>query len=288
MSFILDALNRSESERSSADSVPGIQTVHDVSENTVNSTWRRALWPALMAAMAVIAIVLWQGEGETEALPTGTVDNLAAAGEGSEPAPASFKAAAKADLQSSAPVSGTDTAAAQEVPKPESVSRAQFIAEAAADPDVAALYRTSEASAPAGAQASDISRQQPPARETAQAGGPRAVEQPRLDVNTLAEAANEALAERRTADEPVIEHEAPFIVDLRQTVKDQIPSIFYSAHNWATNPAQRSVVLNGEVRRVGQQIKPGLKLVEILEGSIVLDFKGTEFQLRSLNSWVNL
>lgn len=287
MSFILDALNRSESERRSADSVPGIQTVHDVSENTAHSTWRRALWPVLMAAMAITAIVLWQAEGETEEISTQTVDNLATAGEGSGAAPASFKSAAKADVQSSAPVSGSGTAAAQ-APRPESVSRAQVIPEAAAHPDVAALYRTPEASAPAGARASSVSRQQPPAREKAQAEGPRAVEQPRLDVNALTEAANNGLAERRAADEAVIEHEAPFIVDLRQTVKDQIPSIFYSAHNWATNPAQRSVVLNGKLRRAGQQIKPGLKLVEILEGSIVLDFKGTEFRLRSLNSWVNL
>jgi hypothetical protein len=86
----------------------------------------------------------------------------------------------------------------------------------------------------------------------------------------------------------MVEHEAPFIVDLRQSVKDQIPSIFYSAHNWASNPAQRSVILNGEVRRAGEQVKPGLRLVEILEDSIVLDFRGTEFRLRSLNSWVNL
>jgi hypothetical protein len=122
----------------------------------------------------------------------------------------------------------------------------------------------------------------------AQADAPSSAAQPPLDVEALTSAAADALAAHRAFSEPVVEHEAPFIGDLRQSLKDEIPSIFYSAHNWATNPAQRSVVLNGEVCRAGQQIKPGLKLVEILEDSIVLDFRGTEFRLRSLNSWVNL
>ena len=78
------------------------------------------------------------------------------------------------------------------------------------------------------------------------------------------------------------------ITYLRQSQKDEIPSIFYSQHNWSSDPAERSVVLNGQERREGQQVKPGLRLVEILESSIVLNFNGTEFQLRSLNSWVNL
>lgn len=120
------------------------------------------------------------------------------------------------------------------------------------------------------------------------APGALAEDHPPLDVDTLARAAEAALEERSSYAEPVVEHEAPFIVELSQPVKDQIPSIFYSAHNWASNPSQRSVILNGQERRVGQQVKPGLKLVDILEDSIVLDFRGTEFRLRSLNSWVNL
>jgi hypothetical protein len=289
MSFILDALNRSESERSAADSVPGLQTVHDAPQDTGNSLWQKILWPALAAVLAVVALVLWQGRAAPDAGPTEAVDNRTAAVAVAAAAPASVKAPAKAAEPSSAPVLDTG-AAGTPAPEPisEPVSREQVTAEPAVDPDVAALYRRSETSAPVRSQVPAVPKRQRPARPVAQADAPSSAAQPPLDVEALTSAAADALAAHRAFSEPVVEHEAPFIGDLRQSLKDEIPSIFYSAHNWATNPAQRSVVLNGEVCRAGQQIKPGLKLVEILEDSIVLDFRGTEFRLRSLNSWVNL
>jgi 2-phospho-L-lactate guanylyltransferase (CobY/MobA/RfbA family) len=107
-----------------------------------------------------------------------------------------------------------------------------------------------------------------------------------LDVEALARAAQKALEEQ--AEEVVVVHAAPLISELRQGTKDEIPSIFYSSHHWSTVAAEREVTLNGQVRLEGERIKPGLSLVEILENSIVLDYRGTEFRLRSLNSWVNL
>jgi hypothetical protein len=48
------------------------------------------------------------------------------------------------------------------------------------------------------------------------------------------------------------------------------------------------VVLNGKELRPGGQPASGVKVVEILPDSVVLDYRGTEFRLRALNSWVNL
>ena len=108
-----------------------------------------------------------------------------------------------------------------------------------------------------------------------------------LDVAALA--AQKALDERVAEPvEVVVVHAAPLISELKQRTKDEIPSIFYSSHHWSTVAAERVVTLNGEARREGAQIKPGLRLVEILVNSIVLDYRGTEFRLRALNSWVNL
>ncbi|MCZ6830267.1 MAG: general secretion pathway protein GspB, partial [Gammaproteobacteria bacterium] len=72
------------------------------------------------------------------------------------------------------------------------------------------------------------------------------------------------------------------------TPKDEIPSIFFSSYSWSSNAGERMVTLNREVRREGDAVLPGLRLVEILPESIVLDFQGTRFRLRALNSWVNL
>jgi hypothetical protein len=105
-------------------------------------------------------------------------------------------------------------------------------------------------------------------------------------VEAIARAAQKALDEQPA--EVVVVHAAPLMSELKQRTRDEIPSIFYSSHHWSTVAAERVVTLNGQAHREGERIKPGLSLVEILEDSIVLDYRGTEFRLRSLNSWVNL
>jgi hypothetical protein len=48
------------------------------------------------------------------------------------------------------------------------------------------------------------------------------------------------------------------------------------------------VVLNGKELKVGGSPASGVKVEEILPDSVVLNYRGTEFRLRALNSWVNL
>ncbi len=104
-----------------------------------------------------------------------------------------------------------------------------------------------------------------------------------IDIEAMTQAAQQALAER-----PAAEHEVPLISELRQTTKDEIPSLFFTAHRWGSSPQDKDVVLNGKTYHEGDLVKPGLRLTEILRDSIVLDYQGTEFRLNSLNSWVNL
>ena len=84
------------------------------------------------------------------------------------------------------------------------------------------------------------------------------------------------------------EHSAPFIAELSQQVKDSIPTIYYSLHDYSSNASRSSVVLNGERVTAGQSVKGELRLEEILSDSIVLNIRGTQFRLKALNSWVNL
>jgi len=86
----------------------------------------------------------------------------------------------------------------------------------------------------------------------------------------------------------LVEHAAPFLVELSQHTKDQIPTIFYQRHDYAGDAARSTVVLNGKQLRVGGTAAPGVKVVEILPDSVVLSHDGREFRLRALNSWINL
>lgn len=84
----------------------------------------------------------------------------------------------------------------------------------------------------------------------------------------------------------LVSHATPLLENLSQQTKNAIPSVMYTVHDW--QPAGRSrVTLNGSALSEGQQLN-GFKVDEILTDSVILSYRGTEFRLRALNSWVNL
>ena len=129
----------------------------------------------------------------------------------------------------------------------------------------------------------------------------QSVDEPSVKGNRdeLAAAEGEATAEddldiaellRRAQSElgkPVLEpHDAPLLENLSQQQKDGIPTLMYTLHDWVPGGPSR-VVLNGQALQVGQQ-HGGFRVEEILSDSVVLNWRGTRFRLRALNSWVNL
>ncbi|MBK6740148.1 MAG: general secretion pathway protein GspB [Haliea sp.] len=80
----------------------------------------------------------------------------------------------------------------------------------------------------------------------------------------------------------------PFLIDLSQQVKDSIPTVYYLRHDYSNNASLSTVVLNSKTLSVGGSPVPGMKIEEILPDSVVLNYQGTQFRLRALNSWVNL
>jgi hypothetical protein len=119
---------------------------------------------------------------------------------------------------------------------------------------------------------------------------------PRADAPTAPAAREESVdiaklveqAESELKNRELTEHAAPFLVELSQHTKDQIPTIFYQRHDYVGDGSRSTVVLNGKQLRVGGMVAPGVKLVEILPDSVVLSHDGREFRLRALNSWINL
>lgn len=77
-----------------------------------------------------------------------------------------------------------------------------------------------------------------------------------------------------------------FIHDLPFSSQNKIPTIMYTAHNYADRSS--TVTLNKKQCRVGEKITGGLTLDEILEDGIVLTFNSTRFKMKALNSWINM
>ena len=98
-------------------------------------------------------------------------------------------------------------------------------------------------------------------------------------------------------NEPLLDAEAqrraelarlPLLSELSAQRQRSIPSINFSLHVYSSEQGKGFVTLNGQRRRAGDQVAPGLRLEDIVDDFIVLSYDGSRFRLMSLNSWINL
>ena len=275
MSLILDALNRSEAERRGAGEVPGLATEHFVGGD-VDGTGRFSMSSTLpwivLAFVITAAVSVWV---------------LLADRESSEAPPSVAKTDSAVDSANTVvsiqredpaaivmPAAAATAAVARPDPVPAIASPAPIQSAAADDEvsgDVAALY---EQPAVVEVVPTVTATADPP---VSQVGAER------VDMEKIL-----AQAQSEIEDASLQAHPAPFLADLSQQRKDQIPSIMYSVHNYSGRPGESTVVLNGRSTGEGVGLSGGIKVVEILPDSTVLEFQGEQFRLRALNSWVNL
>ncbi|MEM0954674.1 MAG: general secretion pathway protein GspB [Pseudomonadota bacterium] len=299
MSFILDALNRSGSDAQREPEVPGLQTVHGAPDAAVS--YRPVWWMIATLVLLLLGAAGW-GVVSLRQTPQPAAASASAKPENRvQPVRAPVTPAGPAAAKQSADIAALYQQGEQQENLAErkngSSSSVTEIAQAPQSPQ--AVPSASPPSSGSPGATSDIDKPtdvtelnepapavRPAPASAADAGA--ATLDSGLDIEALAKAAEAELARQRSL-EPVPEESAvPLLSSLRQSVKDEIPSIFYREHSWATNPRERSVVLNKQRYREGQRVGPGLTLVEILENGVVMDFRGTEFRLSTLNSWVNL
>lgn len=309
MSLILDALNRS---RQDENPVPGLGTHHPVDPNPAERR-QYLVWVALAVALVVIAWMVME-RFSTPPVPvadigapvaelssnigsavTSVTTELKARAAASAPQVAAqpavevtgsqaeitqpVAAAVNVPVQIAEPVAATPSepsaeqdsakAAAQMVKAP-SLPAAESAAESAA---VAELYQNRELQ-------KDPVMPKPVSRADSRAGSRSAQS---VDIDQILQQAREEV-ENASLDE----HPVPFLADLSQQTKDDIPTLYYQRHDYSSNTNVSSILLNGTAYKVGGNPLPGMKIEEILPDSVVLNYRGTQFRLRALNSWINL
>jgi general secretion pathway protein B len=266
MSLILEALNRSAKERQADSNNPVLDTPAYVDELDRNRKWLAVLpWVAIFIALLVISWLL--------------VDKFTAE---QTPAPVAVVLDEKQtrSLVKPPPVREVPPPKREEIGviKPEELVPADAVF---SDPAVDALYAEQ---APSGEVVPIPTPQPAQHTEDAENKEELLVERSEraIDIEEVLAKTEEALKTSRLADHP-----APFIADVSQQFKDDIPTMMYRHHDYSTKPGESYVILNGQTLRVGDMVSGGVKLEEILPDSIVLDFRGQQFRLRALNSWVN-
>ena len=67
--------------------------------------------------------------------------------------------------------------------------------------------------------------------------------------------------------------------ELPETARRQIPSMTISGAVYSANPAQRLLLVNGQVLNQGSQVAPDLTVVEIHTNNTEFNFRGTRFRM---------
>ncbi|MFT5011738.1 MAG: general secretion pathway protein B [Planctomycetaceae bacterium] len=75
------------------------------------------------------------------------------------------------------------------------------------------------------------------------------------------------------------------ITELPINVQRQIPNLVFSSHLYSDDSGFRMVNINGKMIREGDMLANDLKLVEITEGGVVLNYRHYLFEVSVLRDW---
>ncbi|MEP6391467.1 MAG: general secretion pathway protein GspB [Halioglobus sp.] len=304
MSLILDALSRSQRERDGDAEVPGIETQHYHAPMPGQRNVRVALpWVGLGIAVLVILFLLLRQDEAPQ-----TVEQISSSViKKNEPVALAEAASAESGAQNAAvtadeplvvatkPATGLPATPAssqvtdsqsQPLPKP-----ATNVAASSGGDAVAALYETQPSVSQVAAETADNSSTTPATQQSTTPLTNAQISGAVTAGETTEPVEIEALlvrAQREVAQNRLSEHAAPFLEQLSQQKKDQVPTLMYSRHDYSSQPSQSRVLINGKTAKVGDTVASGVKLEEILPDSSVFSFRGEPFRLVALNSWVNL
>lgn len=258
MSYILDALRKSESERHQG-KVPDlgqqVQLIHQPRRKPIPA----GIWVALILTLntAVLAYVFWPGRLELAAAPT------------EEPATVSEPA--------QPPVSASSPAPAAE-PVQQSTVRVQ-IGDAVAEIQVPASSLRAEPVVDAPVVDAPVSLEQASSDEPAIGERPTVIVPSANRYHPLPDSAYQDESRLGSA-------RVPHLVELPMSFQKMIPDLIFNSHVYASDPAARRVMINDNYLRIGDSFD-GLRVERITEEGVVLSKDGTRFRVGVVRDWIS-
>jgi len=255
MSFILDALRKSEHDRQ-RQSGPGLAELPVAVARPRTNAWASAAIVLLIVNLIAVGVLLLRRAHRAD-----PVSNTAVAASASASAPAVALVAASAEPSPQASLTRTlPQPMLQEPPPtaPDPVSRNPLESEVSAGAqDIDAGMARQAASVPAG----------PPAVSPAQAGRGSVAYQPVPDSAVVAQSAAASVEQAGlpTADEV--------------TARGGVPELHLDLHVYSTRAQERFIFVNSRKYREGETLQEGPVVEQITPGGAVLNYRGSRFVL---------
>jgi general secretion pathway protein B len=269
MSFILDALKKSETERQ-RQAIPGLMDAPPAPPRPRFALWAAALGALLVVNVAVLGVVLTRGSSPGTAARTGAPASLPAPADATTavngPRTADGSPPASAPAIAPAPVASSPAASAQRAaPGPAAPGVVPSDPRHFSPMDPAPTYAPEVP--PSGAAPTEVAPLAPPAH--ARADRLAAEEPPR----SFARQADPVLTHSDPADTEVL----PSINELN--LNGRLPEMHIDLHVYAAQASERFVSINGHRYREGETLAEGPVLERIRRDGAVLDYQGTRFLL---------
>lgn len=71
----------------------------------------------------------------------------------------------------------------------------------------------------------------------------------------------------------------PFLNELPAEVLAELPELKYAGHTYSNSPDLRMIIINNSIKKEGEPIMQGLRLEEITWDGVVLNYRGKKFQV---------
>lgn len=305
MSLIFDALNRADQERNEEHSTPNLQVTHAPIEEPSSPLRRWFVEAAIVIIALAVAVYALVDRSNPSAEPTAVTTAIAT----SVTTPIATPIATPVTTSSpQTPLTATPNTPASAPPAPVTTS----VTEPVAAPVVGAVVETvvetvvatavapvvkMEKSAPAPIPIPKPIKSKPNTAISSlyqqRAEAPATIKPDAKIERSSVDASAATPIIKSTATGPVVDNsqtilqQIPLLVQMSQRFRRSVPSIDYTVHVYSEESNSGIVNLNGSVRRIGSKLAPELRVIAILRDSVVLDYKGTQFRLMALNSWIN-
>ncbi|NQD36423.1 general secretion pathway protein GspB [Permianibacter sp. IMCC34836] len=300
MSYLLEALRKSERERQEKTAVPDLQTPtvewESAEEPRQRSPWLTVAVIAICLNTILLALLVWRFGFAGNDNARADRDSNASVTTNPPPQPSNAAAAMPPVIVVQQPASANEAIVVRDRPRPELITpnSARQYPRSSGDESRNGQYDSgSMTSSQTGSQAGTQADRQASQQAFTQSGPqPAQRDANREQSSSTGFAAGSDSADGNTADNRAGNDNAddgseatPSIHSLPLEIRQQLPILTMNSHIYASNARDSFVMINGSAFGPGQAIVAGLKLVAVVPEGAVLEFKGHRFLLPALASF---
>ena len=270
MSLLLDALNKADQERKRGDGPPSIDSRHDMYKAHDRSTAPTLIivLGAGIVLIILLAAVYWLGMRTQQVTTDPSVKALQQpfAAQNTQINTISNNQKNSVSEKKSGSEKNSDSAKDSDS-KHVTINDSSRVENAPADEGVANLYQQQMTNNPM------------PAITGSNTNPSEIIFKNTNDISTTQETSPSPTSIKQFANLPELN-------DLPSNILEKIPTLKYSEHNYNQNGG--SVVVNGTVKHVNDELAKGVVIDKILSDGIILHFENYSFKMRALNTWINM